>query len=71
MDGEMKIDFAKVMEKVKQASHEVAARNPPNCEIVSGLTRFTSANTLMVAGQEIKFNKACICPGSFMRPAAF
>jgi len=64
-EGKTAVDFGKVMAKVRQAYLEVKANNQSkSIDVLNGLARFSGPNSLVVAGKQIKFRNACICPSA-------
>ena len=69
-----KVDFAKVMERVRRirsmssAGDAVQVVAGHGVDVYLGHTRFTKPNAVMVDGRELRFDKAVIATGS--RPAA-
>lgn len=71
IDGRVKIDFAKVMERVRAVRAEIGEKDSPvnfskeyDVDIILGEASFKNKNTITVNGKDIKFLKACICTGA-------
>jgi pyruvate/2-oxoglutarate dehydrogenase complex dihydrolipoamide dehydrogenase (E3) component len=70
IDG-VKVDFAKVMERVRTVRAEIGEKDSPDnfskeydVDIILGEAIFKDKNTITVNGREIKFLKATICTGA-------
>lgn len=71
IDGEVKVDFGKVMERVREVRASIGIKDSPenfskeyDVDIILGEARFKDRNTISVNGKDIKFLKACICTGA-------
>ena len=67
--GEVKVDFTKVMERLRRvradmAHHDGAKKlDDMGVDVLFGNAKFTGPNTLDLDGKEIKFRRAMICAG--------
>lgn len=70
IDGDVKVDFSKVMERVRRIRADIGEKDSAenfakeyDIDIILGEARFKNRNTVHVNGKDIKFLKACICSG--------
>ena len=70
IQGEVKLDFGKVMERVRRVRAEISYHDSVakltdhyGVDVYLGEARFQSQNTLVVNGQVIEFSKCCIASG--------
>jgi len=67
--GDVKVDFTKVMERLRRvradmAHHDGAKKlDDMGVDVLFGNAKFTGRNTLELDGKEIKFRRAMICAG--------
>jgi pyruvate/2-oxoglutarate dehydrogenase complex dihydrolipoamide dehydrogenase (E3) component len=68
---DVRVDFARVMERMRRLRAELSAkdsarryRDELGVDVFIGEARFTSANTVEVDGQTLRFQKACIATGA-------
>lgn len=69
--AEVRVDFGRVMERMRRLRAELSAkdsaqryRDELGVDVFIGEARFTSANTVGVDGQTLRFQKACIATGA-------
>ena len=70
INGTVKVNFAKVMERMRKIRAEIAVHDSAEnfskqhgIDIILGAAKFIDRNTISVNGKEIKFFKATICTG--------
>ncbi len=69
IDGSVRCDFPKVMERMRQIRASIAKNDSVarfqslGVDVFLGAARFTSANTVEVNGQTLQFARACIATG--------
>jgi mercury(II) reductase len=68
---DVRVDFERVMERMRRLRAELSAkdsarryRDELGVDVLIGEARFTSANTVEVDGQTLRFQKACIATGA-------
>jgi pyruvate/2-oxoglutarate dehydrogenase complex dihydrolipoamide dehydrogenase (E3) component len=68
--GDVKIDFGKVMERMRRIRAEISHHDSAEhfgknygIEVMKGNARFVDHHTLDVDGKIVRFKKACICTG--------
>lgn len=69
--GEVKINFAKVMQRMRKIRAEIAENDSVNrfskgigCDVFLGAAKFVSKNEVEVNGKKLKFTKCAIATGA-------
>ena len=71
--GEIKVDFAKIMERMRRLRAKISPADAVSAEVALGVDvfqgrgQFTSPSTLQVNGRTITFKKAVVATGGSPR----